>query len=56
MQRTMQLDTKTFVPPMMFNNSGNLGIPLLVLALGEPMPAAIILFVIEAVYTSPWAF
>lgn len=48
--RTMQLDTKTFVPPMMFNNSGNLGIPLLVLALGESMlPAAIILFVIEAV-------
>ncbi len=46
----MKLDSKVFVPPMMFNNSGNLGIPLLVLALGEAMlPAAIILFVIEAI-------
>lgn len=39
---------KTFVPPMMFNNSGNLGIPLIVLAFGEhALPAAVILFLVE---------
>ncbi len=26
---------KTFVPPMMFNNSGNMGVPLIVLTFGE---------------------
>ena len=39
---------RTFVPPMMFVNSGNMGIPLLVLAFGEQaMPAAVVLFLIE---------
>ena len=39
---------KTFVPPMMFNNSGNMGIPLIVLTFGKAaLPAAIILFAIE---------
>ncbi|MEG3638064.1 AEC family transporter [Magnetococcus sp. PR-3] len=39
---------KTFVPPMMFTNSGNMGIPLAVLAFGEEaLPAAIILFMVE---------
>ena len=39
---------RTFVPPMMFVNSGNMGIPLLVLAFGEQaMPAAVLLFLIE---------
>lgn len=39
---------KTLLPPMMFNNSGNLGIPLLVLAFGEAaLPAAIVMFVIS---------
>ncbi len=39
---------KTFVPPMMFNNSGNLGLPLMVFAFGEQaLPAAVVLFVIE---------
>jgi len=39
---------KTFVPPMMFNNSGNLGLPLFVFAFGEKaLPAAVVLFIIE---------
>lgn len=38
----------TFVPPMMFRNSGNLGLPLFLLAFGEEMlPAAVILFIVE---------
>jgi predicted permease len=42
--------TRTLVPPMMFVNSGNMGIPLLVLAFGpEAMPAAVVLFLIENV-------
>ncbi|TDO03669.1 AEC family transporter [Halomonas ventosae] len=44
----LKLETKTFLPPMMFNNSGNMGIPLLVLAFGEQaLPAAVVLFIIE---------
>jgi hypothetical protein len=39
---------KTFVPPMMFNNSGNMGLPLAVLAFGEAaLPAAVVLFFVE---------
>ncbi|MBB3192108.1 AEC family transporter [Halomonas cerina] len=44
----LELDTRTFLPPMMFNNSGNMGIPLLVLAFGEAaLPAAVVLFIVE---------
>lgn len=40
--------TKTFLPPMMFKNSGNMGLPLIVLAFGEQaLPAAVVLFFIE---------
>ena len=46
--RLLKLNLKTFLPPMMFNNSGNMGIPLLVLAFGEAaLPAAVILFIVE---------
>lgn len=39
---------KTFVPPMMFNNSGNLGLPLAVLAFGEAALApAVVMFMIS---------
>ena len=39
---------KTFLPPMMFNNSGNLGLPLAILAFGEQaLPAAVVLFIVE---------
>ena len=38
--KVLKLNLKTFLPPMMFNNSGNMGIPLLVLAFGdEALPA-----------------
>ncbi len=46
--RFLRVHPKTFLPPMMFNNSGNLGIPLLVLAFGEQaLPAAVVLFLVE---------
>jgi len=46
--RWLKLEVKTFLPPMMFNNSGNMGIPLLVLAFGEQaLPAAVVLFIVE---------
>lgn len=39
---------KTFVPPMMFNNSGNMGLPLALFAFGEQaMEAAVVLFIVE---------
>jgi len=39
---------KTFVPPMMFVNAGNMGLPLMVLAFGESaLPAAVVLFFVE---------
>lgn len=48
--RILKVDAKTFVPPMMFNNSGNMGIPLIVLAFGDAaLGAAIILFLVEMV-------
>lgn len=39
---------KTFVPPMMFNNCGNLGLPLAVLAFGETALApAVVIFMVS---------
>jgi len=39
---------KTFVPPMMFSNSGNMGLPLTLFAFGEEaMKAAVVLFIVE---------
>ncbi len=44
----MGVQRKTFVPPMMFNNSGNIGLPLALLTWGEAaLPAAVILFMVE---------
>jgi len=41
---------RTLLPPMMFKNAGNMGLPLLLLAFGEAaLPAAVILFLIENV-------
>lgn len=46
--RLLGVAPKTFLPPMMFSNSGNLGLPLMVLAFGEQaLPAAVILFIVE---------
>ncbi|WP_298609765.1 AEC family transporter [uncultured Thiothrix sp.] len=43
-----KINLKTFLPPMMFNNSGNMGIPLILFAFGEDMlQAAVVLFIIE---------
>lgn len=46
--RLCGIQPKTLVPPMLFNNSGNIGLPLAVLAWGEnALPAAVILFMVE---------
>ena len=46
--RLLRVDIKTFLPPMMFNNSGNMGLPLALLAFGEAaVPAAVVLFIVE---------
>ena len=46
--KALNINIKTFVPPMMFNNTGNIGLPLAVLAFGEvALGAAVVLFVIE---------
>jgi predicted permease len=44
----LRLEWKTVVPPMMFNNSANIGLPLAVLAWGqEALPAAVMLFIVS---------
>ena len=46
--RLVGIQPQTLVPPMLFNNSGNIGLPLAVLAWGEAaLPAAVILFMVE---------
>ncbi|WP_193940529.1 AEC family transporter [Parahaliea mediterranea] len=48
--RWLKVDWRTFVPPMMFNNSANIGIPLAVLTWGESaLPAAVILYTVSNV-------
>lgn len=48
--RVFGINLKTFLPPMMFNNSGNMGIPLALFAFGEQaLQAAVVLFIIEMV-------
>jgi predicted permease len=46
--RFLGVQHKTFVPPLMFNNSGNMGLPLAVFAFGEEaLPVAMVLFMVE---------
>lgn len=46
--RVLGMAPKTLVPPMMFNNCGNLGLPLAVLAFGqEALAPAIAMFVVS---------
>ena len=46
--RLAHIPAKTLVPPMMFTNSGNMGLPLALFAFGESaLPAAVVLFIIE---------
>jgi predicted permease len=48
--RGKALDWRVYVPPMMFNNSANIGIPLAVLAWGDQaLPAAIVLYTVSNV-------
>ena len=46
--RLLAIEWRTLVPPMMFVNSGNMGLPLALLAFGEPaLAAAVVLFLLE---------
>ena len=46
--RAFGFSSRIFLPPMMFNNSGNMGLPLALFAFGEAaLPAAMILFLVE---------
>ena len=46
--RMLGYKNQVFLPPMMFNNSGNMGLPLALFAFGEAaLPAAMILFLVE---------
>jgi len=48
--RRLGYATKTLLPPMMFKNAGNMGLPLLLFAFGEQvLPAAVVLFLVENV-------
>jgi malate permease and related proteins len=47
--RIMRLPERAILPSMMFNNSGNLGLPLAALAFGEQfLPLAVMAFVVSA--------
>ncbi len=47
--RFLNIKLKTLAPPMMFNNSANLGFPLAVFAFGESiLPYAVVLFLVQA--------
>ncbi|MGA8259419.1 MAG: AEC family transporter [Arenicellales bacterium] len=44
--RAMKVGWRTFVPPMMFTNAGNLGLPLIVLAFGDKALSIAVIFLI----------
>ena len=50
----LKYDIRTFLPPMMFNNCGNLGLPLALLAFGDAglAPAIVLLIVTNLLYFS----
>ena len=44
----LKIESKTFVPPMMFTNTGNLAFPLVLLAFGQQaMPAIVVVFIVS---------
>lgn len=46
--RLLNIHIKTLAPPIMFNNSGNMGLPLMVLTFGEAgLAIAMVLFIVE---------
>ena len=46
--RLAHVSPRTFVPPMMFNNCGNMGLPLALLAFGRPGLAAMVLLLVAS--------
>jgi malate permease and related proteins len=46
--RLARVSPRTFVPSMMFNNCGNMGLPLAVLAFGRPGLAAMVLMLVAS--------
>lgn len=49
--KAFDIPVKMFVPSMMFNNSGNMGLPLAILAFGEDaLSAAVVLFLISNLF------
>ena len=47
LSRLLQTDFRTLAPPLMFHNAGNVGLPLILLALGnDAMAAALVLFLV----------
>jgi predicted permease len=54
--RLLHEDPRTFVPPMMFNNCGNMGLPLAVLAFGQPgLSAMVAIFTISNLLLHAWS-
>jgi predicted permease len=48
LSRALRRDFRTLGPPLMFNNSGNMGLPLAVFAFGDAaLSAAVVLFMVE---------
>ncbi len=55
--RLLRMDFKTLAPPLMFNNSANLGFPLAVFAFGESiLPYAVVLFLVQAISMFTFGF
>lgn len=56
--RTLEIDPKTLVPPAMFNNVGNMGLPLMLFTFGEEAlgPAVVLMLVLTVLQfaLSPW--
>lgn len=53
--RGLRVDPKTLMPPMMFSNSVNLGVPVAVLAFGDrALQPAIVLFLISSLVHYSW--
>ncbi len=47
LSRAFNIQPKTLVPPMIFRNAGNLGLPVMVLAFGDEVwPVALVLFLV----------
>lgn len=45
----MRIEPRTIIPPMMFKNTGNMGLPLAVFAFGEDaLPAAVVIFIVSS--------